>query len=94
MTRRVSRLYKGVRDWSVKARRTGDCVVVTVKVGQMIHSRVNLSAVTWPIHRYDQIQAATNALGDAINMPWAEWDSPELDRIPHEIVRAVNEAVG
>lgn len=86
-----SRLYKGVRDWGVKARREGDNVIVTVKVGRMLHSRVNLSVSTWPGNLYDQRQAATKALGEAINMPVLEWDNSELDRIPDEIVKAMNE---
>ncbi len=86
-----SQLYKGVRDWTVKARRKDDDVVVTVKAGRMLHSRVNLSVSTWPGNLYDQRQAATKALGEAINMPVSEWDNSELDRIPDEIVHAMNE---
>jgi hypothetical protein len=86
----ISRTYKGVRDWSVKAKRVGDNVVVTVKVGRMVHSRVNLSATTWPINRYDQQQVVTTALADAIDLAWEDWDNDELDRIPGEIVRAMN----
>lgn len=89
----VSRLYKGVRDWGVKARRTGENIVVTVKVGRMLHSRVNLSTITWPDNLYDQRQAATKTLGEAINMPVEEWDNSELDRIPDEIVKAVNAVI-
>ncbi len=87
----ISKVQKGVRDWSVKAKRTDDAIVVTVKVGRMLHSLVHLSAATWPGNLYDQRQVATKALGEAIGVSVEEWTSPELDRIPDEIVRAVAE---
>jgi hypothetical protein len=87
----VSKTYKGVRDWGVKARRAGDKVVVTVKIGTYVHSRVDLSVATWPTNLYDQRQAATKALAGAISLSADEWDSGELDRIPDEIVKAMNE---
>ena len=88
----TSKTHKGVRDWSVKARRDGDAIVVTVKCG-VPFVKVVLSAVNWPRNLYDQCQAATRALADAIGVPWADWDSGELDRIPDEIVKAVNEVM-
>lgn len=88
----TSKTQKGVRDWSVKAKRDEDDIVVTVKVGKMFHSRVNLSAATWPKDFYEQRQVATRALEKAMNLPEIEWSS-ELSRIPHEIVKAVAEVV-
>ena len=85
----TSRSFRGVRDWSVKAKRTDDTIVVTVKVGRMLHSRVRLSLTAWPKNLYDQRQVATKALGEAIGVSVEDWDSPELDRIPDEIVKAV-----
>lgn len=89
----ASKTYYGLRDWRVKARRRGDVVVVTVHVGRMEHSRVSLSTVTWPDNLHGQRQAAAAALAEAIDVPVAEWDSPELDRIPDEIVKAMNEVM-
>ncbi len=89
----ISKVQKGVRDWSVKVKRTDDSIVVTVRVGRMLHSLVHLSAATWPGNLYDQRQVATKALGDAIGIPVEDWTSPELDRIPDEIVSAVTEVI-
>ena len=85
----ISKVQKGVRDWSVKAKRTGNDILVTVKVGKLLHSRIGLSVATWPGNLYDQRQVATKALGEAIGVSVEDWDSPELDRIPDEIVKAV-----
>lgn len=79
-----------MRDWTIRAKRVDTNICVTVKMGRMLVTRVILPVVTWPKNLYDQAQVATNALAKAIGVPWEEWDSSELDRVPDEIVKAVN----
>ena len=86
----ISKTHKGVRDWTVRAKRTGD-ITVTVKIGRMLHSTVHLVASTWSNNLYDQRQLATKSLAEAIGIPVEDWTSSELDRIPDEITRAINE---
>jgi hypothetical protein len=87
----ASKTQHGVRDWGVKARRKGDAVVVTIKIGTYLHSRVNLSVAAWPKNNWDKEQAAIKAMAEAIGVPYLDWDSCELDRIPHEVVKAMDE---
>lgn len=87
----TSKTQRGVRDWYVRAKRDGDTVVVTIRVGTYIHSRVNLSVAVWPKNNYDKEQAAIGAMAEAIGVPYVDWDSSELDRIPHEVVKSMNE---
>jgi hypothetical protein len=87
----TSKTYHGVRDWSVKSKRSGDRIEVTVKVGTMLHSYIVLSASTWPKNPYDKQQSAIKATVEAIGVKYEDWESCEFDRIPDEIVKAVNE---
>ena len=85
-----SKTYKGVRDWSVKAKRDNNKVMVTVRCGGLF-TKAMLSVNDWPSNLFDQRQQAAKALGESIGVPEIDWESGELDRIPDEIVKAMND---
>lgn len=88
-----SRLWKGVRDFSVKAqvnRSNPGTFQVTIRLSTLLTKKIDIARDSWPVMPYDQQQAALDSM-----QPHTQVDvrvDPLATRLAEEIVKAVNEA--